>query len=248
MHHIPWHWWWCCHWWWCRNRGWCRNRWGCRDWCWCSRHRWSWGRTLHRQITSSGHVRSIHQVAHVGIVVGWWQWGAGSVHVWLHCLRVVQSIACSVHRCAIWQVAYGIDEVSTGQRRTRSVWIWSNGLRMVDGVASPVHWRAVRQVACMHNAHLYWEDLAEVSIWKMFVLKAGISSGTVISMRIALCLYKLFGMFSYMFFMFLHLKVNQWHHLICFYYSPVVAPVHALNFFLGQFGIGVQRKLQVPNV
>ena len=70
--------------------------------------------SLHRQITSSGHVRSIHQVAHVGIVVGWWQWGAGSVHVWLHCLRVVQSIACSVHRCAIRQVAHGIDEVSTG--------------------------------------------------------------------------------------------------------------------------------------
>ena len=97
------------------------------------------GRTLHRQITSSGHVRSIHQVAHVGIVVGWWQWGAGSVHVWLHCLRVVQSIACSAHRCAIRQVAHGIAEESTGQRRTRSVWIWSNGLRMVDGVASPVH-------------------------------------------------------------------------------------------------------------
>ena len=103
--------------------------------------------SLHRQITSSGHVRSIDQVAHIGIVVGWWQWRAGSVHVWLHCLRVIHGIACSIHRCAIWQVAHGIAEESTGQWRTRSVWIWSNGLRMIDAITSLVHWRAIRQVA-----------------------------------------------------------------------------------------------------
>ena len=102
---------------------------------------------LNRQVASSGHIGSIHQVAHIGIVVGWWQWGAWSVHVWLHGLRVVHSIPCGIHRRAIWEVADRIAEESTGQWRAWSVWIWLDGLRVVDGVAGLVHWRTIWQVA-----------------------------------------------------------------------------------------------------
>ena len=112
---------------------------------------------LHRQIASSGHVGTVHQVAHISIVMGFGQWGARSVHIWLHCLRVIHSIARGIHRCAIWEVADRIAEESTRQWRPRSVWVWSNGLWVVDGVAGPVHWCAVWQVAskaCKSATHL----------------------------------------------------------------------------------------------